>query len=91
MVLSDVVRRWGLLVLGVALLIVGVIVILQDPTGTGPQRYATYAPDEGVASPMSPQMRLAWGWGMSVLGVLLTGLWIALAVRRTRGPSAPPG
>jgi type VI protein secretion system component VasK len=66
MLLVEIVRRWGLLVLGVALLIVGVIVILQGP--------------------QSPQTRLLLAWGMSVLGVLLSGLWAAAALRRRRGP-----
>jgi hypothetical protein len=87
MLLMEAVRRWGLLVFGVALLIVGAILILQDPTGAGPERYARYEPGEGVAIPMSPQARLLWGWGMSVLGVLLSALWVVLEVRRKRGSS----
>jgi FtsH-binding integral membrane protein len=33
MAISELVRRWGLLVLGVALLIVGIIVIIEVPEG----------------------------------------------------------
>ncbi|PRY69987.1 hypothetical protein B0I08_101109 [Glaciihabitans tibetensis] len=33
MLLIEVVRRWGLIILGVALLIVGVIVVVEVPDG----------------------------------------------------------
>jgi uncharacterized membrane protein len=103
MLLSEAVRRWGLLVLGVALLIVGVIVILHDPTGTGtgtgtgagsgsgPERYSTDESGNGIAIPMSAQTRLLVGWGMSVVGVVLTALGVVIKVRGRRNLGSESG
>ena len=89
MLVIELVRRWGLLVLGVALLVVGIVLIAQDPTGSGSgtQGYGGYGygSDDGGALAMSGQGRLLLGWGMAIVGLVLSAIWTVLTVRRRRG------
>jgi hypothetical protein len=82
----EILRRWGVPLCGVALLIVGVVLLVQG--NAVPADSAAYTtPREGGTS---PQTWVMLGWIMAPLGVVLTAGWIiALRVRSIRRPPAP--
>jgi hypothetical protein len=76
----EIIRRWGLPILGLALLIVGVVLLVVG--GAVPPDSAAYtAPGEGGTS---PQTQVFLGWTMSVLGVILAAGWIVFLRARAR-------
>ncbi|WP_213814966.1 hypothetical protein [Glaciihabitans sp. dw_435] len=89
MLLIDVVRRWGLGILGVALLIVGIILLIRGYTA--PSGWTAYAPLSGETySP--PQQGITTGWILTGVGVVITAAWGILSVSAVRKrPSADDG
>ncbi|MET0990090.1 MAG: hypothetical protein ABWY54_05545 [Glaciihabitans sp.] len=63
MIPIEVVRRFGLLLLGAALLIVGVVVLIVNPSATDP----------GAASPMVGGVLVVLGVAAIVVGFVLRG------------------
>jgi uncharacterized membrane protein HdeD (DUF308 family) len=63
MIPIEVVRRFGLLILGAALLIVGVVVLLVNPSATDP----------GAASPVVGGLLVVLGVASIVAGLFLRG------------------
>jgi hypothetical protein len=76
----EIIRRWGVPILGLALLIVGIVLLVVG--GAVPEDSAAYTtPGEGGTS---PQTQVFMGWVMSVLGVVLAVAWIVFFRARTR-------
>jgi drug/metabolite transporter (DMT)-like permease len=63
MIPIEVVRRFGLLILGAALLIVGVVVLVVNPSATDP----------GAASPVVGGLLVVLGVASIVVGLFLRG------------------
>jgi hypothetical protein len=85
MLLTTVARRWGLIVLGAALLGAGAIVLEQLPQPGEPRRYATYLPADGVSgAPLDPALRINIGAGLALAGILLLGAWTLVVIRASR-------
>ncbi|MCU1403854.1 MAG: hypothetical protein JWQ43_157 [Glaciihabitans sp.] len=95
MLIAEVVRRFGLFVLGAALLIVGIVLaapdpfygtsglIMNDPAAGEPGRYATYLPDDGVnGSGIDPFLLHNAGIWHTVACIAVVALAILLALRR---------
>jgi protein-S-isoprenylcysteine O-methyltransferase Ste14 len=76
----EIIRRWGVPILGLALLIVGIVLLVVG--GAVPADSAAYTiPGEGGTS---PQTQVLLGWIMSVLGVILAAAWILFLRARAR-------
>jgi hypothetical protein len=80
----ELLRRWGVPILGLALLIVGVVLLAQG--SAVPADSAAYTtPGAGGTS---PETKVIAGWIMTVLGAVLCAGWLAV-MRRLRGNTPP--
>ena len=81
----EIIRRWGVPILGLAMVIVGVVLLVVG--GAVPADSVAYTtPGEGGTS---PQTQVLLGWVLTVLGAILAIGWIVLLrARRARGAAS---
>ena len=76
----EIIRRWGVPILGLAMLIVGVVLLVVGGAVPADSAAYTTAGEGGT----SPQTQVLLGWILSVLGVILAIGWIVF-IRARRG------
>jgi len=90
MLLATVIRRFGLPILGIALVIVGIVLLATtQPASFGWSAYSPLA--ETVYRPMSSSTQTIVGVFLIVVGTITTAAWAVLVWRRrATAPGSDP-